>query len=214
MKTMSLMCLMKSTEEVNKHKNTMNEEIKPDKNLYNASQMKKIIQTAEVSLWLDGYDDIFSDFDPRSYSQRAISDDFLAEMEKVVKDRGHGSYKLKFLLSPEARNLEYEQLIRERLRHFFGVKYHQFSKEKQRIVKRGIIFVSLGIILMFLASFIKTHMHPSDFFYNFLIVLAEPAGWFLFWEGLARAMYKAEEIRPKIDFYNKMARSKISFISY
>lgn len=192
----------------------MPEEIKPEQNLYNASQMKKIIQTAEVSLWLDGYDDIFSDFDPRSYSQRAISDDFLAEMEKVVKERGHGSYKLKFLLSPEARNPDHEQLIRERLRHFFGVKYHQLFKEKRKVIWRGIIFVAFGTILMFLASFIKTYVHPNYFFYNFLIVLAEPAGWFLFWEGLARAMYKAEEIKPKINFFNKMAQSKISFISY
>jgi len=46
------------------------------------------------------------------------------------------------------------------------------------------------------------------------LVVTEPAGWFLFWEGLARAMYKAEEINPEITFYHKMARSKISFISY
>ena len=32
-----------------------------------------------VSLWLDTYEDIFSDFDPRPYGQRALSEDFVAE---------------------------------------------------------------------------------------------------------------------------------------
>ena len=30
-----------------------------------------------VSIWIDSYDDVFSDFDPRSYDERNISDDFL-----------------------------------------------------------------------------------------------------------------------------------------
>ena len=33
-----------------------------------------------VSLVLESYNDIFSDFDPRNYSERALSDDFLIEI--------------------------------------------------------------------------------------------------------------------------------------
>jgi len=34
---------------------------------------KKLLQLSEISLIIDTYDDIFSDFDPRPYSQRALA---------------------------------------------------------------------------------------------------------------------------------------------
>lgn len=184
------------------------------KNIYKASEMKKILQTAEMALWLDGYDDIFSDFDPRPYSQRAISDDFLLEVMKVAKDRGKDNYELKFLLAPETRNYSHEQVIKERLHHLFGIKYHSLLKEKKGVLNYGIIFVLSGIFLMFLGAFFKSTITNNQFLSNFLVVLTEPAGWFLFWEGLARAMNETKLINPKIGFYSKMSRSKISFISY
>ena len=182
-------------------------------NLYTASEMKKVIQTAEMALWLDGYDDIFSDFDPRPYSERSLSDDFLLEMKKAAYGRGRDSDELKFLLSPEVRNHHLEEKIKERLRHSFESHYRELLQEKRKTIKRGIWFVAAGVLLMFLASLASTFI-DEGFSSNFLVILLEPAGWFLFWEGLARAMYKAEELKPEIDFYHKMARSKISFISY
>ena len=35
------------------------------------------LREGNISLVLDSYDDLFSDFDPRDYSQKALSDDFL-----------------------------------------------------------------------------------------------------------------------------------------
>lgn len=195
------------------NKNYMTEE-KKEQNLYNASEMKKVIQTAEMALWLDGYDDIFSDFDPRPFGVRSISDDFLLEMKKVARGRGHDSCELKFLLAPEVRNYKHEEEIKERLKHFFSGHHREMLLEKKKELKRGIIFVFFGVLVMVFASLVRTYLQLGSFYYNFIIVLAEPAGWFLFWEGLARAMYRAEEIGPEVEFYSKMAHSKISFISY
>lgn len=192
----------------------MTEEIKKQQNLYNASEMKKVIQTAEMALWLDGYDDIFSDFDPRHYSERSLSDDFLLEIKKVARGRGRNSYELKFLLAPKIRDEKLEEVIKERLKHSFNSKHRQFLMEKKKIIKRGILFVGLGATLMLLASVMKTYLSPSSLLHNSFIIITEPAGWFLFWEGLARAMYKSEEVNPEIDFYQKMTHSKITFISY
>jgi len=185
-----------------------------EQNLYTAKEIKKVVQTAEMALWLDGYDDIFSDFDPRPFAERALSDDFLVEMKKVVKDRGRNSYELKFLLAPEARKHSEEEVIKERLHHVFNEQYHQYMKERKGIIARGIIFVGLGVVFMSVASFLLTFFANKQFLFNFLVILLEPAGWFLFWEGLSRAMYKSEQINPEIKFYHKMAHSKIEFISY
>jgi hypothetical protein len=34
--------------------------------------------TEVISLWLATYDDLFSDFDPRSFTKRVLSDDFIS----------------------------------------------------------------------------------------------------------------------------------------
>ena len=41
----------------------------------------------EISLWLDSYDDIYSDFDSRHYLKRRISKDFIDELEASLKYR-------------------------------------------------------------------------------------------------------------------------------
>ncbi|KKQ27798.1 MAG: hypothetical protein US42_C0005G0023 [Candidatus Magasanikbacteria bacterium GW2011_GWC2_37_14] len=183
-------------------------------NLYTASEMKKVLQNAEMALWLDSYNNIFSDFDPRPFAERALSDDFILEMKKVARDRGKDSYELKFLLAPETRNHHQEEVIKERLHHFFIEQHHQYIKERKGIIARGFLFVILGVVFMSVASFLLTFFANEKFLFNFLVILLEPAGWFLFWEGLSHAMYKSEQVNPEIKFYHKMAHSKIEFISY
>ena len=41
----------------------------------------------DIPLVLDSYDDIFSDFDPRPYSERAMSGDFLLECKKASAEK-------------------------------------------------------------------------------------------------------------------------------
>ena len=36
------------------------------------SEKQKLLEISEISLLLDSYDDIFSDFDQRPYAQRAL----------------------------------------------------------------------------------------------------------------------------------------------
>jgi hypothetical protein len=45
----------------------------------------------EIKLMLDTYDDIFSDFDPRPFSQRTLSEDFLEEARKASREKEMGN---------------------------------------------------------------------------------------------------------------------------
>jgi len=49
---------------------------------------------------------------------------------------------------------------------------------------------------------------------TFMIVLLEPAGWFLFWEGLNQMVFEAKKINPDLKFYTKMMKCRIEFLSY
>ncbi|HBU06726.1 MAG TPA: hypothetical protein DEB09_01455 [Candidatus Magasanikbacteria bacterium] len=193
----------------------MTEEIiEAQPNLYSAKEIKKVLQTSEIALWLEGYDDIFSDFDPSPYSQRALSDDFLLEAMKASRDRGKDSCELKFLLAPEARSHAHETVIKKRLHDYFIKQHHILEKERKDIVKKGFWLITSGIFFMLLGSFISAFYLGKHFIFNFLVVLIEPAGWFLFWEGLNHTIYESKKNKPNLTFYQKMAKSKITFLSY
>ena len=85
-----------------------------------------LLAESEISLILDSYDDIFSDFDPRHFSERALSDDFLIEAKKAARDKA-GVYELRFLVPKQQRNFEHEHLIRMRLKEHFKKHYRKIQ---------------------------------------------------------------------------------------
>lgn len=175
---------------------------------------QKILELSEISLWLDSYDDIFSDFDPRPFSVRALSGDFLDEARKASRDKEAGKFELKFLLDKRKRNHVHEHLIKSRLKDHFRKHYNQFQKEQGEIIKKGLWFVVFGVLLMFAASYILFNFGERNFVVSFFIILLEPAGWFLFWEGLDLAIFEAKRKKPMLEFYEKMVKCRISFMSY
>jgi hypothetical protein len=172
----------------------------------------ELLKISEISLWLDTYDDIFSDFDPRPYHQRALSDDFLLEAKKASMDKNQG-IELKFLIPKNKRNLTHEALIKKRLREHFKKHLLSFKDELKKMLRQGLYFVISGIIIMFFASLILFKADDSLLF-DFLVVFLEPAGWFLFWEGLGILVFEIKKKKPDLDFYDKMSKCDIVFIEY
>lgn len=52
-----------------------------------SKKTKRLIPSQNISIWLDTYDDIFSDFDYRQFSEKALSDDFLTELQKMYREK-------------------------------------------------------------------------------------------------------------------------------
>lgn len=179
-----------------------------------AEEKQKLVQISEISLSLDNYDDIFSDFDPRPYSQRALSDDFLIEAKKASKDKPSGGIELKFLMPQEQRNPANENVIKKRLREHFKKHANLLAKEYKQTIHQGVWFASLGIALMLITSILFFKYTSKSLFISFLIVFLEPASWFLFWEGLRLVIFETKTKKPEHDFYNKMSKCEVNFISY
>src|SRR3989344_6408811 len=78
-----------------------------------------IPEVKKISLWLDDYNDIFSDFDPRPYSERALSDDFLNASQKMFRETKTGKFELRLLIPKSLRDEKQESLIKKRLKSFF-----------------------------------------------------------------------------------------------
>lgn len=171
-----------------------------------------LAQLSEIGLWLDSYDDIFSDFDPRPYSERALSDDFLHAARKASRDKVSGQIELKFLIPAKLRNQAYETIIAKRLRQYFRKHATEEYRGFQKTTRRALWFIILGITIMLFAAFILYTYPEKNLFFSFLIILSEPAGWFFFWEGSHILLFDSK--RPEVDFLRKMANVEISFVPY
>lgn len=171
------------------------------------------IAIAEVSIWLDSYDDIFSDFDPNPYATRALSDDFITQAIKFSKDKNGKKMALNLLLPAAMRNEQSEKIVIKRLHAYFKESYQQLKQEISKTTNKGLVFIFVGIILMVVASYLS-FLKEQKYFMHVLLVLVEPAGWFLFWSGLDHIVYQSKTTKKEFEFYSKMAKADIKFLTY
>jgi len=177
-------------------------------------EKEKLLQMSAISLQLDSYNGIFSDFDPRPYSQRSLSDDFITEAKKASKDKASGQFELHLLIPKHHRNSSHEITIRRRLKEHFKRHLDMVKKEVQGIFRLGLGFVLFGVLVMFLATYVLFNFPDENFFTHFMVILLEPAGWFMFWEGLNLVVFKTKEKRPELTFQEKMSKVDVMFSGY
>jgi hypothetical protein len=167
----------------------------------------------QVSIWLDEYDDIFSDFDPRSYSDRALSDDFIGELKKVCREDELAVGEMKLLVPEQKRKPEHEATIIKRLHAHFRIAYSIISKRVTVARTKGMAMVAGGMILLFFASLIA-NQQPIQLAMRFLLILFEPAGWFFMWTGMDNLIFSSRQSKSEMEFYTKLSKSKIVFGSF
>jgi len=176
-------------------------------------EKQRLLKASEISLMLDTYDDIFSDFDPRPFSNRSLSDDFLVEAKHATREKSSGQIELKFLIRKEKRDTQIETTIKKRLHEHFRKHFTQTQEEISSIINKGYLMIFLGIVIM-VGTAIVTFNKINIFTNHLLIILLEPAGWFTFWTGLDQIFYETKRVKPDADFYEKMMNVEIEFIPY
>lgn len=163
-----------------------------------------------VNIWLDSLDELFSDFDPRTYSKRTVSDDFIAQIRKVIADRKGENLILQLQLPEKTRNKQDETIIAKRLQFHFKKKYEELLKEKKNGIRNAIILTLSGIALMIISSYIN-YFEVEKYRFHLLLVIFEPGGWFCLWTGLDRLIDYAGKRKKELNFYSKMFNTPIQF---
>jgi len=168
----------------------------------------------EVPLYLDSYEDIFSDFDPRPYSKKALSEDFLSEIKKASRDKAVGEIILNFIVPADKRNLRDEAIIKGRFREHFGKHFIRIKEQvKHKVQKQGAYFIAAGVVLMVIATFMEFKYNAKTLLSSLFIIVMQPGGWFLFWEGLNLLIFEARKANPDLEFHEKMYKCRIRFTS-
>ncbi|HLG24568.1 MAG TPA: hypothetical protein VI564_06595 [Candidatus Nanoarchaeia archaeon] len=173
---------------------------------------QKILHLSEISILLDNYDDIFSDFDPRPYSERSLSDDLLNEARKASRDKNTGRLELRFLISEKMRDVKLEATIKKRLHEHFERHSKILNSEIRQSRVNAVFLGFAGITVMLGATYVDGI--SGGFMSRFLFVLLEPAGWFITWFALDKLFYVSETKSGESDFYHKMSKCEVIFASY
>jgi len=173
----------------------------------------EIPEVKKISMWLDDYNDMFSDFDPRPYSERALSDDFLNASHKMFRETKTGKFELRLLVPKSMRDEKQESLIKRRLKSFFKHRENEGKEKIDNATKKGVSLAFFGFIMMVLATYLY-YIENDGFFLKFLIVILEPAGWFSVWYGLDQIFYTAEEKKSSYNFFKKISEADIIFDEY
>lgn len=166
----------------------------------------------DLNFWIDSYDDLFSDFDPRPYSERVISDDFLLELNKLTEEKEGLVKTVCFQIPAKMRDEKTEALIMNRLVNGFENQYGRFSRALNASRRNGILMAICGAAALMVAVFI-TSLGEHTLWQSALKILFEPAGWFLIWTGLDKLYLGGKPIKRKRDFYALLEKSKVKFVS-
>ncbi len=167
---------------------------------------------AELSLWLDYYNDIYSDFDSRHYLKRRVSEDFLDELRSAMKYRMGHFDRLELLLESKKRDEQLEGVIIKSLNEFFSNRYKFEAKKCSGKMTKGFVMLVFGVLVVIANSFII--YSAWDFFLvNILKLLLEPAGWFLIWGALDFIFYQYNALKGERDFLKALSRMTVYFKS-
>jgi hypothetical protein len=176
-------------------------------------QIENIKNRRQINIWLDSYDDIFSGSDQRPYSERILSDNFITELKKVSGEDVFDIGELHLLLHEKNRKQESEPTITKRVHTYFKKGSSYLSRRIIMARFQAIVITLSGVLLIVLASYLFG-THSNKFYIKLLFVLFEPSGWFFVWTGMEDLLFGSPKQREELDFFSKLAKAKVVFVSF
>lgn len=169
------------------------------------------LEVKEISIWLDNYDDIFSDFDPRPYTTRELSADFLKEVNRRYMETRTGVLEVRFLIPQNERDEDTEEIIKKHLRAHFHSAYREVLRRLDEEKRNGLAFILAGAGVIILQQVIHMYVGndiPSSFFEILMV-----GGWFATWTGMDKYFFSSQKDRQELEMSERLCKAEFIFIS-
>ncbi|MDD5317619.1 MAG: hypothetical protein PHF51_02685 [Candidatus ainarchaeum sp.] len=164
------------------------------------------------TVYLDSYDDLFSDFDYGPYEARRVSDDFLRELETRFKYVRQGKVDLLLVVPDGERDREVEVRARKRLKQVFAAKANAADAHLHQFRRSGIFYAAVGSGVLVLSwALASIFAGPQAPLFSLASVVITPAGWFWGVKGLERLFDIPAEFSRKRSLYALFSDATISF---
>jgi hypothetical protein len=164
----------------------------------------------EISIWIDKYDDVFSDFDSRPFAERSLSDDFLREVQKMTSNKSASKMRLKFNVLGDERNEESEAIIITNLNAHFRNIAEELRAEQRQILKKGYTLLGIGFVIILMIFYLTTLAEHNAYLHG-IILMMEPVAWFTAWTGLDNVFQNSRKSKSALDFNSRMAFAEMAF---
>lgn len=160
----------------------------------------------QIDIALDTYDDIFSDFDIRTYKDRQFSRDFLDELKiRMVKNKDGSPISITLLVPSDSRSLKQEKLISKRLSLFFNERYSSYCGKRKSNSRQSAVLGLLGLVLLFVANVLSKYI--GNTFRDFLLI----PSWYFVWSACEKFFGSRKEIKKKLKYYGILSCSSVAF---
>jgi len=165
----------------------------------------------EISIILDVWDDIFSDFDPRPLDERALSQDFINELKKRYRETAKGELLISFFAPKSLKDEQSEKMVTHRLRRYFKERAMQKKRDIRRMQARGGVFVLFGIASLSSITMVSYFNIVPEFTDKLLEIIFVPLGWFGIWEGFSQIVDASPRFAQDETLYRKLAAAEYHF---
>jgi hypothetical protein len=181
----------------------MNEDLK------NLRQRRRDLK--EIAVVIDSWDDVFSDFDPRSLSERTVSGDFVEELKKRYYENRKGDFVVLIYAPRPLQNSESEKMVTQRLKKHFRLRFLQKKKDFRRMRIRGFVFVCVGISSLSFLTLATYYKFLSQVGIEIIGIVLMPLGWFGIWEGLSKLVDTSPSFVREERLFEKFAKASYKF---
>lgn len=165
----------------------------------------------EISIAIDSWDDVFSDFDPSPLERRILSEDFLAELKKRYRETQRGSYVITIYAPAALRDDVSERIVIKRLKQYFKLRHLSVLKEINDARRKGFFFVIFGVIFLVSLTLVTYYKLISPLTIELLAIVLMPLGWFGIWEGFSRIIDPSVLDRQEADVFGKLSKAAVKF---
>ena len=159
-------------------------------------------KTRQISIAIDNWADIFSDFDPSPLSYRTLSEDFLQELSKRYREISGGKVVIMIYAPRKFKRSHKEKIVIRRIRDYFYSRYQKKRKEFNRSALLGGVMLATGLSLIISLYFIGSRVVSE---------LLLPLGWFGSWEGISRVFNILTTSKKELDLENRFAEANYEF---
>jgi len=173
---------------------------------------KSIKNIREMSIAIDDWDDVFSDFDPRPLGEKALSEDFIYEIKKRYRETPQGRFLISIYAPQGLKNEKSEKVVIQRLKRHFKHRSLSRQKELKRIRLRGFIFVLMGIAFLGFLTLITYFKFFSDLAIELLGIIFMPLGWFGVWEGFSKIVDSSPMLIREELLFDKLSKAQYRFV--
>ncbi|MFH1715340.1 MAG: hypothetical protein ABH857_04000 [Elusimicrobiota bacterium] len=177
----------------------------------NESNIQRIKDIQDISIAIDSWDDIFSDFDPSPLTQRVLSGDFLSELKKRYRENARGEFIITIYAPIELEDKGSERIVIKRLKQYFKFRQLSLLKDIRLLRIKGLMLLFFGMLSLGVITFLTYYKTFKQLTIELMGIILMPLGWFGIWEGFSLLIEQDPFIKKDIDLFTKLSRAAFTF---